>query len=152
MIATTSLPELVCIGLTVNGTWQELPKAVPAGWERLFAAAPEAENFLEVSRRQEDGTYAEFLGFLAAGKTEIPDGLERHVVAPGRYLRLRHDGPLADIAGGFARLHAHAEAAGITAGALKLDFGYRRGLPDTPHELYLEIAPEPLALGDSASG
>ncbi|AQZ50567.1 GyrI-like domain-containing protein [Martelella mediterranea] len=152
MIATTSLPELVCVGLTVSGTWQELPKAVPAGWERLFAAAPEAENFLEVSRRQGDGTYAEFLGFLAAGKTEIPDSLERHVVAPGRYLRLRHDGPLADIAGGFARLHAHAEAAGMTAGALKLDFGYRRGLPDTPHELYLGIAPEPLALGGSASG
>lgn len=152
MIETVSLPELVCVGLTVTGTWQELPKSVPAGWQRLFSATTDAEHFLEVSRQQEDGSYIEFLGFLASRKTEIPAGLERHIVSPGRYLRLRHDGPLAGIADGFARLHSHAAQAGIALDDLKLDLGYRRGLPDTPHELYVAIRPEPLALGVRPSG
>lgn len=151
-IETISMPELVCIGLSVHGAWHELPEKVPAGWQRLFAATGDAEHFLEVSRKQPDGAYIEFLGFLASRKTEIPPGLERHVVAAGRYLRLVHEGPLAEIADGFARLHAHAVATGVRLGDLKLDFGYRRGLPDTPHELYVAVEQAPPALGGPAPG
>lgn len=147
MIDTVTLPELVCIGLFVRGPWHELPKSVPSGWQRLFATAPDAENFLEVSRKQEDGTYVEFLGFLASWKTTVPDGLTQHAVPPQRYLRLVHEGPLACIADGFAALHARAASCGFALGELKLDFGYKRGLPDTPHELYVAIRQEPLALG-----
>ena len=36
MIETVHLPELVAIGLVVEGRWDELSTSVPAGWRRLF--------------------------------------------------------------------------------------------------------------------
>ncbi|MDB5555370.1 MAG: hypothetical protein JWL86_5354 [Rhizobium sp.] len=68
------------------------------------------------------------------------------IVPPGRYLRLAHDGPLAGIAGGFAKLLDHARMVGLKATDLKLDFGYLPGLPDGRHELHVGLAADPFRL------
>ena len=146
LIETIDLPELVAIGLEVEAEWSVLAELVPAAWARLFARETGATAFLEVSTRQADGRYRELVGFLAAGTTEVPDGLVRRVIPPGRYLRLVHDGPLAGIADGFGSLERYAALHGLTATGLKLDFGYRPGLPPGRHELHLAIEPESLRL------
>lgn len=147
MIETVHLPELVAIGLVVEGRWDELSTRVPAGWRRLFELQTGAAGFLEASLERRDGVYRELLGYLAARKTECPAGLERHIIPAGAYLRLIHDGPLADIPEGYEALHAYAAAHGIRTTDFKLDFGYLPGLPPGRHELHIAIAPTPILLG-----
>lgn len=146
MIETIELPELVIIGILVEAPWQELPVKVPAAWRTLFAAETGATSFLEASLSVEDGVYREIVGYLAARKSGVPEGMTKVVVPAQRYLRLVHDGPLTDIGRGFGQLLAHAKAAGLTATDMKLDFGYLPGLPDGRHELHVALAPEPLRL------
>ena len=146
MIETVELPELVIIGILVEAGWRELPAKVPAAWRALFAAETGATAFLEASLSIEDGVYREIVGYLAARKSEVPEGMTKVVIPAQRYLRLVHDGPLADIARGFGELLAHAEASGLKATDMKLDFGYLPGLPDGRHELHVALAPEPLRL------
>jgi len=146
MIETIELPELVVIGIMIDAPWQELPKKVPEAWAALFAAETGATSFLEASLSVEDGVYREVVGYLAANKSEVPEGMVKVVIPAQRYLRLIHDGPLTGIANGFGRLLAHAEAAGLKATDMKLDFGYLPGLPDGRHELHVALAPEPLRL------
>ena len=86
------------------------------------------------------------VGYLAARKTEVPPGMIRYAIPPGRYLRLIHDGPLVEIAAGFEKLYAHAAVAGLKATDFKLDFGYLVGLPPGRHELHVRLEPEPLKL------
>lgn len=147
MIETVHLPELVAIGLVVEGRWDELSTSVPAGWRRLFELQTGATGFLEASLERRDGVYRELLGYLAARATECPEGLERHIIPAGAYLRLIHDGPLADIAKGYEALHVHAAAHGIRTTDFKLDFGYLPGLPPGRHELHVAIAPTAVLLG-----
>ena len=73
--------------------------------------------------------------------------MTRIVIPAQRYLRLHHDGPLADIAGGFEKLYAHAAVAGLKATDYKLDFGYAPGLAAGRHELHVALEPEPLRIG-----
>lgn len=146
MIETIELPELVVIGILIEAPWQELPAKVPAAWRDLFAAATGATAFLEASLSVEDGIYRELVGYLAARKSDVPDGMTKVIIPAQRYLRLVHDGPLADIASGFGTLLAYARASGLTATDMKLDFGYLPGLPDGRHELHVALAPEPLRL------
>jgi len=145
-IETIDLPELVAIGIPVDALWNDLPVDVPKAWRRLFELDTGATSFLEVSLAREFDMYHEFVGYLAAKATDVPDGLVRIVIPPRRYLRLIHDGPLAGIASGFGRLLAHAEASGLKATDMKLDFGYLPGLPDGRHELHVALASEPLRL------
>ena len=143
MIETVELPEMVAIGVLVEAHWNDLPKAVPAAWTRLFESDTGATSFLEVSISRDNGFYRELVGFLAAKKTEVPDGMTRIVIPAQRYLRILHDGPLAEIAGGFEKLYAHAAVAGLKATDYKLDFGYAPGLPAGRHELPLAREPPP---------
>ena len=140
MIETVDLPELVAIGIPVEAEWRELPVVVPRAWKRLFEFDTGATSFLEVSIAREGEHYREFVGYLAATKTEVPEGLTRIVVPAQRYLRLIHDGPLEQIADSFRQLYVHAAANGLTATDFKLDFGYRPGLPPGRHELHVAIA------------
>ena len=146
MIETVELPELVVVGILVEVGWQDLSTKVPAAWQALFAAETGATSFLEASLSIEDGVYREIVGYLAARKSEVPEGMTKVVIPAQRYLRLIHDGPLAGIASGFGRLLAHAEASGLKATDMKLDFGYLPGLPDGRHELHVALASEPLRL------
>ncbi|MBX9454899.1 MAG: GyrI-like domain-containing protein [Rhizobium sp.] len=146
MIETMDLPELVIIGILVEAPWQELPTTVQAAWRALFAAETGATSFLAASLSVEDGVYREIVGYLAAGKSEVPDRMTKVIIPPQRYLRLVHEGPLNGIAQGFGDLLAHARASGLTATDMKLDFGYLPGLPDGRHELHVALAPEPLRL------
>lgn len=146
MIDTIELPELLAIGIEVVAPWQELPRVIPAAWTRLFETDTGASSFLEVSISRENGIYRELVGYLAARKTEVPPGMIRYAIPPGRYLRLIHDGPLVEIAGGFEKLYAHAAVAGLKATDFKLDFGYLVGLPPGRHELHVRLEPEPLRL------
>ena len=142
MIETIEMPELVIIGILVEAPWQALSSEVPKAWQALFAAETGATGFLEASLSVEDGVHREIVGYLAATKSEVPAGMTKVIVPAQRYLRLVHDGPLADIAGGFGRLLAHAKAAKLQATDMKLDFGYLPGLPDGRHELHVALAPE----------
>jgi predicted transcriptional regulator YdeE len=145
-IDTIALPELVAIGVAVEATWDELPRAVPAAWRSLFERDTGATAFLEVSISRENGVYRELVGFLAASSTEVPDGMTRLVIPAQRYLRIMHDGPLQDIAAGFGKLYAHAAVHELGATDFKLDFGYLPGLPPGRHELHVALAPAPLRL------
>jgi predicted transcriptional regulator YdeE len=146
MIETIALPELVIIGILVEAPWQDLPTKVPAAWRDLFATETGATAFLEASLSIEDGVYREIVGYLAARKSDVPEGMTKVIIPAQRYLRLVHDGPLAGIARGFGELLAHAKASGLKATDMKLDFGYLPGLPDGRHELHVALAPEPLRL------
>ena len=146
MIETIELPELVIIGIMIEAPWQDLPAKVPEAWAALFAAETGATSFLEASLSVEDGVYREVVGYLAARKSEVPEGMVKIVIPAQRYLRLIHDGPLVEIARGFGQLLAHAEAAGLKATDMKLDFGYLPGLPDGRHELHVALEREPLRL------
>lgn len=142
MIETIALPELTAIGIMVEKKWEDLPQAVPAAWQQLFAAETGATSFLEVSISREDGVYRELVGYLAAKTTEVPAGMVSFSIRPGRYLRIIHDGPLEVIPDQYARLYAHAAAHGLKATDFKLDFGYSLGLPPGRHELHVALASE----------
>lgn len=146
MIETVELPEMIAIGVLVEAPWDELPRAVPAAWTRLFETDTGATSFLEVSISRQDGVYRELLGYLAAKKSEVPDGMTRIVIPAQRYLRIVHDGPLVGIADGFGKLYAHAAGAGLSTTDFLLDFGYTPGLPPGRHELHLALEPERLLL------
>lgn len=147
MIETIELPEMTAIGIVVEAHWTELGRAIPAAWTRLFETDTGATSFLEVSMSRQDGVYRELVGYLAAKKTEVPEGMTKITIPAQRYLRLVHDGPLADIAHSFEQLYIHAAGSGHEATDYKLDFGYGPGLPDVPHELHVALKPEPLLLG-----
>lgn len=146
MIETIELPELVIIGIMIEAPWQHLPGKVREAWARLFAAETGATSFLEASLSVEDGVYRELVGYLAANKSEVPEGMVKVVIPAQRYLRMLHDGPLTGIAGGFGQLLKHAKIAGLKTTDMKLDFGYLPGLPDGRHELHVALAPETLRL------
>ena len=146
MIEIVELPELVAIGIEVEARWEDLPRAVPEAWSRLFAADIDANSFLEISVSRNEGVYRQLIGFLAASRTTVPEGMTRLVIPPQRYLRLVHDGPLDGIAAGFGALYSHAKQAGLNATDFKLDFGYLRDLPPGRHELHVALAPEQLLL------
>lgn len=146
MIETVELPEMIAIGVLVEAHWNDLPRAIPAAWTRLFETDTGATSFLEVSISREHSVYRELVGYLAAKKTEIPDGMTRIVIPSQRYLRIIHDGPLVEIAAGFEKLYAHAALAGLRATDYKLDFGYAPGLPAGRHELHVALEPEPLRI------
>ncbi|MCB1466800.1 MAG: GyrI-like domain-containing protein [Rhizobiaceae bacterium] len=140
MIEIVELPELTVLGLHVEAPWEDLHKAVPAAWNQLFDTDTASDNFLEVSLDQDGDIFRELVGYLAAANTPVPPDLTRHIVPAGRYLRLVHNGTLSDIPSGFAQLQAYAVSKGLEATDIKLDFGYRRGLPNGPHELHVLLA------------
>ncbi|KAA0577181.1 GyrI-like domain-containing protein [Azospirillum sp. Sh1] len=146
MIETVTFPELTVIGCMVEASRDDLPAAVTAAWERVFAADTGTAAFAAVSLPEENGLQRRLVGFMAAKASEIPAGMVRVDLDAGRYLRTVQDGPAAEIADGFARLHAHADANGLTLSGIALDFGYRPGLPDGRHELHLALAPQLPAL------
>ncbi|PWC48379.1 GyrI-like domain-containing protein [Azospirillum sp. TSA6c] len=147
MIETVSFPELTIIGCMVEASGDELPAAVAAAWERVFAADVGTAAYAAVSLPDETGLRRRLVGFMAARASEIPDGMVRLDLDAGRYLRTAQDGPQAAIAEGFARLHAHAAANGLTLSGIALDFGHRPGQQDGRHELHLALAPQLPALG-----
>ena len=146
MIETVTFPELTVIGCMVEASRDDLPAAVTAAWERVFAADTGTAAFAAVSLPEDNGLQRRLVGFMAAKASEIPAGMVRVDLDAGRYLRTVQDGPAAEIADGFARLHAHAEANGLKLSGIALDFGYRPGLPDGRHELHLALAPQLPAL------
>lgn len=147
MIETVNYPELTAIGFMVEASREDLPAAISAAWERLFAADSGATSFAAVSLPEENGLQRELVGFLAAKATEIPPGMVRVDLDAGRYLRLIQDGPVSAIPDGFAQLHAHAADSGLKLSGIALDFGHRPGLPAGRHELHLALAPQLPALG-----
>lgn len=150
MIETVTFPELTVIGCMVEASGDELPAAVAAAWERVFAADVGTAAFAAVSLPEENGLQRRLVGFMAAKASEIPDGMVRLDLDAGRYLRTVQDGPqaamAASMADGFDRLHAHAAANGLTLSGIALDFGHRPGRQDGRHELHLALAPQLPAL------
>jgi len=146
-IETIDLPELVAIGIPVDALWNDLPVEMPKAWRRLFERDTGATAFLGVSFEREFDMYHEFVGYLAARATDVPDGLARIVIPPRRYLRLIHDGPLDQIAASFEKLYHWAAVQNLNATDFKLDFGYQPGLPPGRHELHVVITNPKALLG-----
>lgn len=146
MIETIELPELVIIGILVETPFEALPARIERAWRDLLAAETGATSFLATSLAIEDGQHRELVGYLAAHKTDVPDGMVKVVLPPQRYLRIAHDGPVGGISAGFERLRAHAAAAGLKTSGVTLDFGYLRDDRDGRHELHVALTPEPLRL------
>lgn len=146
-IDTIDLPELVAIGIPVDAPWNALKVEMPKAWHRLFELDTGATSFLGVSFEHDFDMWHEFVGYLAATATEIPDGLVRIVIPPRRYLRLIHDGPLEKIQAGFEALYHSAAVQGLSATDFKLDFGYAPGLPSGRHELHVAITNPTRLLG-----
>ena len=146
-IQTIDLPELICIGIAVVASPAEFPQAVAEAFETLYSTETDATAFLKISQAAPGDQIGALVGYLAARKTKIPDGLERVSIPAGQYLRLLHRGPLSEIDSSFRTLHEHAAAMGAETTGMTLDFGYLPGLADTPHELNLQLAPKPLLLG-----
>lgn len=138
-IDTIDLPELVAIGIPIDAPGHDLKIEVPRAWRRLFEFDTGATSFLAVSFERDAQMYHEFVGYLAARATEVPDGLSRVIIPPQRYLRLMHDGPLETIETGFETLYHRAAVEGLQATGFKLDFGYLPGLPAGRHELHVAI-------------
>lgn len=145
MIETVELPELVAIGLLVEG--EQVADLVRPAWTRLFERDTGASAFLRADLLPENGKQRALIGFLAARKTDRPEGMTRIEIPAQRYLRLVHDGSLAGIPAALDRLRHHAKAHGLSATDFTLDFGYLPGLPDTRHELHLALAPPVVLLG-----
>ena len=141
-----TLPEQVVIGIACEGTWSELPTVVPEAWRRLFEQVGSNETFLEVSTSFKEGRYAEIVGYLASFDANVPAGMTRLVIPVRSYLHAVHEGPVGQISDTFLALEN--EARHLTRHTdLKLDFGYRPGLPDGPHELYVGLESEPANAG-----
>lgn len=138
-IDSIDLPELVAIGIPVDARWDELPVEMPKAWTRLFEMDTGATSFLGVSFEREFDIWHEFVGYLAAKATEVPEGLVRIVIPPRRYLRLIHDGSVGNIQAGFEALYHAAAVQGLNSTDFKLDFGYLPGLPPGRHELHVAI-------------
>jgi len=145
MIETVDLPELVAIGLLVEG--EQIDELVRAAWPRLFERDTGASAFLRAGLLPEGGRQRALVGFLAARKTERPDGMTRIEIPAQRYVRLVHDGGPGTIRAAFEHMGQYARVHGLVATASTLDFGYLPGLPDTRHELHLALAPSVARLG-----
>ena len=81
LIETIDLPELIAIGIMVEAQWEDLPRAVPAAWEQLFAAETGATSFLEVSVGREAGVYREL---VATSRPKRPKSLLEWSATPFR--------------------------------------------------------------------
>jgi predicted transcriptional regulator YdeE len=147
MIETIDLPALTVVGLLVEAHWNELPKAVPAAWKRLFDSGlvPDSgsmrDGFVAVSISREKGFYRELIGVVAGPDTPVPQRMMRLEIPANRYLSIIHDGPLPGIAQSFGQLYEHASKAGLGATDFKLDFGYQPGLPAGRHQLHIGLSP-----------
>jgi len=151
-ITLVDFPAQTIVGLPVDARFEQLSQFVPRAWRQLFAAVEGEVQFVEVSLPPREGQFREIVGFLADGSTPLPPGTVQLALPAGRFLTQTHVGPLEGIAEAFGELYAHAEANGLAANDLKLDFGYDPALSAPPHQLFLGIStPEMDAFLESLS-
>ena len=139
----TELPELRVVGVEVEAPFDELRDRVPAAWHALFSRAselpaPGGTGYVEASRHLGGGRYRETVGVLTGPGTPVPPGMTAVVLPAARWARLGHDGPVAQIADGFARLHEFCAGQGLRHGELKLDTGYAHE-GSGPHVLHVDV-------------
>jgi predicted transcriptional regulator YdeE len=141
-------PGLVAVGVRVDGTWETLPRDVPAAWRTVFArraeiadAAGELRGFAGISISVVDGWFEEFVGAVVDDCHTPPSGMVVLDVPPNRYLRCIHRGPLREAYVSFGRLGESGRARGLEMTEVKLDFGYDEGLTHRPHELFRAVGP-----------
>ena len=148
-VESVELSMRVVVGELVAAPFDRLHVEVPAAWRRFTAGgAAHGAPLAEASFTTEAG-YVEVVGALYdADAVAVPAGHVPVLVPAGRYARLVHTGGLAQIADGFARIYAWADARAVTLGGRKLDVGYHA---EGPHELYIDILEhrdEPSASGE----
>ncbi|MFK4728831.1 GyrI-like domain-containing protein [Agromyces mediolanus] len=139
VVELVRMPPRLVIGVPVLAPFDRLSTLVPAAWTRAFAEfAGDGRPFAEASTRV-GGQYHEVVGVLAALDARR-DGFVHALVPGGEYAYLEHRGPRAGIAGAFGEIEDWLRAAGRTAGAAKLDVGYRADGSDQAHELFVSLA------------
>lgn len=146
-VAIVTLPTQLVVGELVAAPFDRLHMEVPAAWQRFVTSgAGEGRRRAEASFTTREG-YVEVVGALweatelsELSAAHVPPGQVPVVVPTGDYARLVHDGPVTEIADGFARIFAWAEEHGVQLGGRKLDIGYER---EGAHELYIDVAATP---------
>lgn len=129
-------------GIKVVAPLAELPLKVPSAWRRIFEETHRGpfarRTYAEASRQSDEGLYEETIGYILDGE-EAPAGLAVVELPAGRYIRFRHDGPLAEIAQSFAEMYDFAEQNGLEAGSLRLDIGYTPAGLEREHDLFIAL-------------
>ncbi|MGY5884281.1 GyrI-like domain-containing protein [Modestobacter lacusdianchii] len=143
----TDLPAQRVVGVQVEAPFDELRHRVPMAWQALLGRAaelpgPGGTGYVEASQHLGGGRYRETVGVLTGADTPVPAGMAAVVLPAGRWARLVHDGPLAQIADGFGRLHDWCTAQGLPSGDLKLDTGYTAD-GSGPHLLHVDVPGAP---------
>lgn len=133
------------IGIEVIAPWQDLWTRVPLAWEELRARSGEignraSESFVDVSVEERDGTYRQVVGAEVRPAEAVPEGMIVLEIPYGRFVHLRHEGGLEEIARSFGRMYAWAGAEGHRVDAFKLDAGYTQEGGERLHDLYVRLA------------
>jgi len=137
-VEIVELPTHVVVGELVAAPFDRLHVEVPAAWQRFAASGAGGGARLAEASFTTDAGYLEVVGALRdPDAVQVPPGHIPVLVPAGRYARLVHEGPLAGIADGFARIYAWADAHDVALGRRKLDIGYEA---EGAHELYIDIA------------
>ena len=140
-----TLEALRVVGQQVRAPFAELGTAVPGAWSGLFLRAFELgervqPEFVELSLGEVNGVYTEIVGALMPPGFPPPSGMVAADLPAARYLRERHDGPLAEIADTYGRMLAWAAEEGLTVDSVKLDQGYTADGDEVSHLLHIRLA------------
>lgn len=132
------------IGIEVVADFDDLRSTVPLAWGVLFARRdelppPPGGVFVEVSAELGEGRYREVVGVAVEPAGVVPDGMREVRVPAGRFLSHQHEGPVENIADGFAAMYAWAAENGLRLGRWKVDSGYRPDFPHDAHELLIDL-------------
>jgi predicted transcriptional regulator YdeE len=160
-IETIAHEGMLAVGFRVDGTWQTLPRDMPAAWRELFArrgeiaeAATGLGGYAGISLEVIEGRFKEFVGIEVAACEVPPVGMVVLEVPPNTYLSCTHEGALGEIFVSFGTLAAEGAAQGLGLSEVKLDFGYDAEMSERPHRLYRAIEPAamPVVLRQSREG
>ncbi|SMO37094.1 GyrI-like domain-containing protein [Fodinibius sediminis] len=132
------------VGLPVTATWQQLHEKMPTAWklfkERLTEIAGRKNDvMMDLSLDVADGRYRQFIGVEVEGDPHLPDDMEKVTIPSQTYIYEHHEGDITDIAQTFGAMYDWAEQQEVDAGDFKIDYGYTRDRPESPHDLYIKI-------------
>ena len=139
-------PAMFVIGIPVKAQWDDLWIDMPAAWRSLWERRDlirhrVGDRAMDVSLEKRDGVYHQLAGVEVSRIDSVPQGMLGVEIPAQRYIHLRHEGPLPDIALSFGMIYKWAKENGHATDAFKLDIGYRPGGDDPEHDLFVRLAP-----------
>lgn len=132
------------VGILVEGTWDELPLKMRAGWQDFYEKASAipysmGDAALDISLNEDEGMYTQLICMEVSRVDEAPPGMVAREIPAQEYIYYRHQGDVTQIAESFAKMYEWAAAEGYVALDFKVDRGYTAQGNETEHDLYLAI-------------